>query len=415
MPPLENRGARRECVGFRWRRSLRWNGLHPALSRPARLLHNATLPFPPPRRFAHRCPPVHVVSHSDRPARARERIAVVVRSTALIAQIGPLTAEFSSQTFDDLFASAAEIADHGPRALILEPSADFAQDLGGIRVLRSLLPELAVLAVSVGPPSPSLLQGCDTHGVTLVDAEHGTAELSRALETLLHGGIPSDSYLQFAQGICDEINNPLMFASGHLQVLDARLPAGDPARGQVVAIRDGLDRIRRTMEKIVPLGRATPHRCIRSPRTFGALLDALDARLIAAGHSLATAVGGEDSIRALPLADDADLVDPALFGLCEVAAELQTDAEDAVLHARADGDVPELLLVIRDPRLASWELPSAFEPYSINQIMRGTSCGLNLFVLRLVCRAHGWDAQVSRQPDRQVAFCVRLGPAASPI
>ena len=46
---------------------------------------------------------------------------------------------------------------------------------------------------------------------------------------------------------------------------------------------------------------------------------------------------------------------------------------------------------------------------------RGTTLGLNLFLVRLVSRAHGGDATASRQSQSSVEFRIGLGTRYEPI
>jgi signal transduction histidine kinase len=310
--------------------------------------------------------------------------------------------------FHDLYESAATLAEFAPDLLIFAASPGFEQDLGAVRVLRGLLPDLGVIVVGTKRDLPiPHRDACATHGIVPFDPDSDLVNFAEIVARAI-GDDKSDSYLEFVQGICDEINNPLMFASGHLQLLESRLDPEDDRDplAQVVAIRQGLDRIQGTMRKVGAMGRASTGERQREPFTVDEVISAIEVQIRAT--KIAAQVACKDDAREIVLNGDLQLVAGALFGLCQVGAELNSEEQDVTLQVRRSGDAIELHMEVRNPRLEEWELPRAFEPYHLNGILRGTTLGLNLFLVRLVTRAHGWDASAQRLSGPRVAF--RIGP-----
>ena len=155
------------------------------------------------------------------------------------------------------------------------------------------------------------------------------------------------------------------------------------------------------------MGRATRLERQRTAFSVGALVEATERQIRAA--ELTADVACADAERSVELEGDLDLVTGALFGLCQVGCELSPAREPVALQVDGVGTGVHLRMQVRNARLDAWELPKAFEPYHLNEILRGTTLGLNLFLVRLVTRAHGWDAFARRLPDRSVEFCIGAG------
>lgn len=344
----------------------------------------------------------------------RQRFAVLASEDTRLAQrLQAMPSHPVVQTFSDLYEDAAALSVFAPRILFLEHGPQFAQDLGAVRVLQALLPDLTVVLACDEAAEEQLRPACSENHLLVLKRPYSTGELHQIVAQALTGtpGTDAESYLQFVQGICDEINNPLLFASGHLQLMESRLSEGTDKtlHAQVAAVRQGLDRISRTMRKVQDMSRATQGDRLHDTFAVGSLLAQTEEQLRAA--ELTVAISCIDEVRVLPLQGDLMLLAGALFSLCQVGRELSGDEPPLALSIASTRNVVEVRMRVENPKLQEWELPQAFEPYYLNRILRGTTSGLNLFLVRLVARAHGGDAVAHRLSDHSVEFLVGLGSA----
>lgn len=310
--------------------------------------------------------------------------------------------------FPEPYAAVREILAFGPELIVFEVASG-AEDLGALRMLLQLAPDSRAIVVAADGDHRALTNRC-----TALDLELWTGpDVVRRLRERLRRTTAADAeqpsgYLELVQGICDEINNPLMFASGHLQLLSGRLERQQDgaARSQITAIRDGLGRIERTMRKVATMSRATAgdRICDR----FG--VDRLAARIRERLRDSDRPVEIANSLPTTTLLGDLDLLTGAALSLVEVGHEL-ADGTPPALAFTSDRTGPALRLQVADARLREWELPHIFEPYRLNRILRGTTLGLNLFLVRTVAQAHGSDASARRIGDRTVEFVAGLGPS----
>jgi signal transduction histidine kinase len=343
------------------------------------------------------------------------RIAVLAGTDSRLPgllEAAPRTGEV--QVYRDLYADAAALRAFAPRVLFLSEGPDLPQELGAARVLAALIPGLDVVLVCDAETATELAPFAADAGTWLLRRPYTEAGLEDLLREVLADPTATgpESYVDFARGICDEINNPLMFALGHLQLLRTRLDktTQPTAFTQIDAVRRGLQRIEETMEKVRCMSRATQGDRLREEFTVGTLLAHLAERQAAAG--LAIQVDCREDLQLARLRGDETLLAAALFYLCQVGAEIGTDGTPLRLsvHASPEGAAADFVFELRvnEVRLESWELPDAFEPYHLNGILRGTSLGLNLFLVRLVARAHSGEATVQREGERTVRFALQI-------
>lgn len=316
----------------------------------------------------------------------------------------------------DLYADASAVAAFAPHLLICEFHPQSPQDLGAIRLLRALLPDLRVLLVVESGCLADLEKSGENDGFALLASPFTGEELESAVERAAspnHVAKGSD-YLQFAQGICDEINNPLMSASGHLQLLESSLEelANDRARAQVASIRKGLDRISQTMSKVRDMVRASSDNHIPVPIALSALLAQFEDRCKAS--ELTLEIDSALDLEASGVRGDIDLLTAALHSLGQVCRELGADEQEPVtLNITRSEASLEFRMRVESARLEGWELPRAFEPYHLNLVLRGTALGLDLFLVRLISHAHGGDAVARRLSASSVEFWLTL-PGSAP-
>lgn len=318
---------------------------------------------------------------------------------------------------EDLYADAPAVAAFAPHLLLCPIAPQSSHDLGAIRLLRSLLPDLRVVLVVESDEIEGFEQTCEVHDFLLLASPYTLAEI----ENTIARAVPSNSlvkgadYLLFAQGICDEINNPLMSASGHLQLLESSLAdhGDDRALAQVASIRKGLDRISQTMLKVRDMARASSDSHIPESFAVASLLAQIEERCSSSGLNLL--IGSTIDLGASGLRGDINLLSGALYSLGQVCRELSGGQREPVTLdvSRTEGAL-EFRMRVESAQLQGWELPRAFEPYHLNLVLRGTTLGLDLFLVRLVANAHGGDAVARRLSTNSVEFQLAL-PSSAPF
>jgi signal transduction histidine kinase len=308
--------------------------------------------------------------------------------------------------FPSLFGSAGELQQFAPHATFTLLGAEPLEEAGALRMLRGLLPGLALVLVAPVEREMQLQPLCQRLGAGLLLLPYGPGDVASVLEQALTGSDRprEEVFLDLARGIADEINNPLMYVTGYLQLLGASLdPQRDKDRQDQLAFAlGGVARIQAAVERVRLLARAS-----------GGLRQQGAVELLALLHENASEVTG--SGRLLPFVSepeqasfavrgDAELLEPAVASLCRVGAELQElGCNVHLLLSRLDAAV-RLRLQVSGPGTLSWRLPRTFEPYYLNRILRGTSQGFGLFLAQLVALAHRGQATARRLPDGSLAL-----------
>jgi signal transduction histidine kinase len=305
------------------------------------------------------------------------------------------------RTFEDPFASFEEILDFAPELLIHDGAVDDPEEVGALRILARALPQTRFVLVGPRDREVDLSALGRRLGARVLLRPFDRRAVAAVLAAAADPDHPdADVFLDLARGISDEVNNPLLFAAGHLQLLEALL---DPDRDvealdQVRAAQRGLDRIRATMDRIRTIGRARRLRAPLEPVELGALLEAAAEEVAAAGGPRIAVFGPGPADGGL-VHGDQRLLGEAMRAFAGVAAELTQAAEEVCLLASADPQGVRIRIEARGLRLGDWQLPRAFEPYALNRVLRGTSHGLSLFLVQTVVHAHGGSALARRRPD----------------
>src|SRR5690606_23247906 len=153
-----------------------------------------------------------------------------------------------------------------PDTLFVDAKRLEAEQVGALRALARSIDGLRFVLVTDPDDEVALAPLAERLGACLLvrplDRRRVAAVLSMVGAPPGHPG--PDTFLDLAKGVSDELNNPLLFVLGHLQLLESLL---DPQRDtealeQLHAARRGLDRITTTMDRIRTLGRA---RALREP------------------------------------------------------------------------------------------------------------------------------------------------------
>ncbi len=304
-----------------------------------------------------------------------------------------------------LFADPGDLQRFGPDVVFALPGPDPAEEAGALRLLRSLLPGLALVLVAPADRELALQTLCQRLGARLLLMPYGPGDVAAILEQAVAGSDRprEEVFLDLARGVADEINNPLMYVSGYLQLLQASFdPQRDrDRRDQLAYALEGVRRIQLAVERVRLLARASggPRRggpvdlaeCVRTTVTE-----------ITAQRVLPWTTEPDRASFAVP--GDPDLLQPAVAAFCRVAAELQESGCNVHLTlSRLEGTV-RLRMQVSGPGTAAWRLPRTFEPYYLNRLLRGTSQGFGLFLAQTVALSHRGQATARRLPDGALAL-----------
>lgn len=303
-----------------------------------------------------------------------------------------------------LFDALEQTLDDPPETLFHDGSLDDPEEVGALRVLRLALPNLRLVLLGPRDREFELSALAERLRAGVLTRPFDRRAVAAALgQTDPGDGRPDpEAFLDLSRGISDEINNPLLFTVGHLQLLEALL---DPDRDtealeQLDAARRGLDRIGATMDRIRTIGRA---RQLREPLEAVDLLP-LVAAAVAADTTSKTSVRvfSPPDVTSVLIEGDRALLAAALQAFCDVGKALAAVSEDVSILVAIPGDGARVRIEARGLRLGDWQLPKAFDPYSLQRVLRGTPHGLSLFLAQTVAHAHGGAATARRRPDGTV-------------
>ena len=320
----------------------------------------------------------------------------------LVTDLQGLSSRPQVRRFQSLFGDVEPIRRFRPVVLILHGARFGGEEVGALRMFRALLPAAAVVLVGEASSEVELVRLCERFGARLLLVPYSPAELARSMGRALDGNErPSEEvFLDLARGIADEINNPLLFISGHLQLLQQDLDQeGEGARlEQVQAAQQGVHRIGGTVEKMRLLSRAASLDRPGEPVDLGCLLREAVARAEReTGQRLRLSLPRE--VKQGFVTGHRDLIEAALAELAQVALGFQAAGCSASLVLSRLARGPRLRLVVLGEGLEDWQLPRTFEPYFLNRILKGTPHGLGLFLVQTVVHAHGGQALARRRGD----------------
>lgn len=345
--------------------------------------------------------------HAERPV----RVAVVgPQGDRLVEDLRTLPSRPEVRSFAGLFGDPAGFQVFQPDAAFVLLGSEVAEEAGALRLLRSLLPGLALVLVAPAEREVQLQPLCQRLGAHLLLLPCGPADVSAVLEQALSGSDRprEELFLDLARGIADEINNPLMYVSGYLQLLQASLdPDRDrDRRDQLNYALDGVKRIQAAVERVRLLARASG-----GPRRTASVDVAELVRRgihdVAAGRTaLPWVAEPEGAAHAVP--GDPDLLEPCVLAFCRVASELQELGCDLHLTLTRMSAAVRLRMQVAGPGISAWRLPRTFEPYYLSRLLRGTSQGMGLFLAQTVALAHRGQATARRLPDGALALDLLL-------
>lgn len=334
----------------------------------------------------------------DRPTRIAVLGAVDERLVDDLRQL-PLRPEV--RTWPSLAADGDAVARFEPDLLLAALGRDQAEELGALRLVRRLWPQVGMVLVTSAADEVALAPLAAPLQARLLVRSDAPGLLAAVLEQARLGGdrpVP-DAFTELARGIADEINNPLQFVSGHLQLLRASFAAAaeKDRRDQVGAALAGVARIQAAVDRLrlVAQSAAGPRR--RESVDLAALLRAaVAARGPGPGDAVAAVHVGPGR-HVVP--GDAEQLAAAVAAIVRLADELARIGVGAELQLDAAPPAVTLALVATGPELAGWQLPATFEPYYASRALRGQSAGLGLFLAQTVVLAHRGQATAHRSAD----------------
>lgn len=342
------------------------------------------------------------------------RIAVVgpVPET-LLGEVRALPLQPEVRAFRSLYGDSEPLSRFMPDVLMTALPGGAAEEVGALRLLRSLWPALAIVLVTDAGDELAQTPLAGRIGAHVLVHPDKPGQLAATIEQALLGSDRPrpDVFLDLAHGIADEINNPLLFVSGHLQLLRASF---DPQRerdrrDQVGAALDGLARIQESVDRLrlVAMAANGPRR----PESVD--LAELVAKVAAAEPAAAGVVVAPHPAGACTVTGDREQLTAAVRAVLQFRAALAAAGTPSTLSLDAEARAVRLRLVADGTGLSPWRLPHTFEPYYPNRILRGHGHGLPLFVAQTVVLGHRGQATARRLGDGSLQFDFVL-PARPP-
>lgn len=332
----------------------------------------------------------------DRPVRIAivgqvdERLVGDLRQLPLQPEVRPLVS---------VVADTEALMRLQPDLLLIQFGEHPAEDIGAVKLLQRLWPALAVAVVTDTHGEVAMGQVAARLSARLIVYPDTPGQLAAVLEQMLHGGDRPrpETFVDLAHGLADEINNPLLFVSGHLQLLRAQFdPQQEEARrDQVDAALTGLGRIQAAVDRLRLLSQAADGPGKRSQVDLAALITQAVAER-PPGQPTATIEmpAGEQ-----PVEGDREQLGLAMTAIVQFADELAALVPHSHLQLEATDNARRIRLVARGQGLSTWQLPNTFEPFYPQRLIRGQSHGLGLFLAQTVVHGHRGQATVRRRGD----------------
>ncbi|MBL8752800.1 MAG: HAMP domain-containing histidine kinase, partial [Planctomycetes bacterium] len=277
------------------------------------------------------------------------------------------------------------------------------EEVGAVRMLQRLWPTLGVVVVT----SPALEVRTAPIALRLqarlLAWPDAPGQLAAAIEQalLLSDRPRADAFVDLARGVADEINNPLQFVSGHLQLLRASLDAAAEKnrRDQIGAALAGLDKVQASLDRLRLCATAAAGPQRRELVDLRTLLAAALATL-PAGVDLPCPVDDGEHV----VLGHKDQLGQAFAAVVRLAHDLHAAGAAVSMHLVAAAGGRTLRVVARGAQLTHWALPQSFEPFYPNRALRGQSSGLGLFLAQTIVLGHRGQATVRRLPDAALQF-----------
>jgi nitrogen-specific signal transduction histidine kinase len=338
----------------------------------------------------------------DRPV----RIAVVgPAQDRLQADLRQLPLRPEVRSWVTLLADAEGLSRYQPDLLAVTFGATAEQEVGALRLLQQWWPSIGLLLVTtaerelVDAPLAARLQA------RLLLHADAPGQLAAAIEQALHGSDRPrpDAFVDLARGLADEINNPLQYVAGHLQLLRASFATAQERdrRDQIGAALQGIDRIRAALDRLRLLAQAAngPRRSERVDLA-AVVRQASQTRPESPAGSVVLELGPTEQ----PVPGDQEQLTAAVAAIVRFADELAAAGAGCHLQLDTLAAARRLRLSARIPSLGDWKLPQTFEPFYPSRALRGRSQGLGVFLAQTVILGHGGQATVRRLGDGTLQF-----------
>ena len=332
----------------------------------------------------------------DRPV----RIAVVGNvPDGLVADLRQLPLQPEVRPMVSVVADTDALMRFQPDVLLVRLEGDPSENVGAIKLLRQIWPALVVGVVSESDDELAMVPVAKRLSAEQIVYPDAPGHLAAAVERLLQGGDrpAPELFVDLAHGLADEINNPLMFVSGHLQLLKAQLDADELAKqaGQIEAALNGLGRIQASVDRLRLLSQAADGPTREDRVDLAALLtNALEERSQDAPAAAVETAEGDHIVRG-----DPEHLRLAVTAILQFADEIAVLVSSSRLQLDATERAVRLRVVARGQGLSTWKLPNTFEPFYPQRMIRGQSHGLGLFLAQTVVHAHRGQATVRRHAD----------------
>ncbi len=302
-----------------------------------------------------------------------------------------------------LLADAEVVLRAAPDLVLVAFGPSAEEELGALRMLQRLWPNLGIVVVT--PPEHEVAAAAIAQRLQapLLPFPEAPGQLAAVLEQALQRSDRprADVFVDLARGVADEVNNPLMFVSGHLQLLRADLQAAAERnrRDQIAAALAGIDKVHAAVDRL---------RAVASAATGPATWTEVDLREVVA-QTLASAEHRAEPACTIDDGPQRVRGDRAQLGLAIAAIvrlreELHAAGASTELQLHPLGGGRCLRLAARGAPLAGWNLPQSFEPYYAARALRGQAQGLGLFLAQTVVLGHRGQATARRLPDGGVLF-----------
>jgi signal transduction histidine kinase len=304
-----------------------------------------------------------------------------------------------------LCADSEALSRFQPDVLVIAFEPGAAEEIGALRLLRNLWPALAVVLVCRAEDELANTALAARLHARLATYPSSPGELAAAIEQARqHSDRPhADVFVDLARGIADEINNPLMFVSGHLQLLRATFDTARDRdrRDQIAAAQHGLQAIASSVDRLRQLSQAANGPRRRESVDVGALVSAAVAARENKEPPLATIAPAPG---AFLVQGDPEQLQGAIAAVVQFADDLARLGAESQLSLETLPGGHRLRLVAAGQSLAIWQLPHTFEPYYPTRALRGHGYGLGLFLAQTVVLGHHGQATVQRQHDGSLQF-----------
>ena len=332
----------------------------------------------------------------DRPVRIAvvgsvdERLIGDLRQLPLGPEVRPLSS---------VVADTEALMRFQPDVLLAQLHDDPSEDIGAVKLLQRLWPAMVVGVLADTSSEVSMGPVAERLSAELVVYPAPPGQLAAALEQLLHGGDRPrpELFVDLAHGLADEINNPLMFVSGHLQLLRAQFdPRADSERcAQVDAALNGLSRIQAAVDRLRLLSQAADGPVQRGRVDLAELL----AHAVASRKPDQPAATVEMPPGAQGVTGDREQLALAVRAVLEFADEIAALVTHSHVKLESADNARRLQVIARGQGLSTWQLPNTFEPFYPQRLIRGQSHGLGLFLAQTVVHGHRGQATARRHPD----------------